>query len=150
MAAPKKNKFWLQRSKHGRHKIFTSTDILLESAYEYFESVNNNNLKEQKVFSNGRKMTVNLMRPFTLRGLFVFLEIDRKTWELYSSREDFIPIITRIEDIIYTQKFEGAAAGLLKENIISRELGLADKTAIDFNKLSDEDLDRILDKITEQ
>jgi hypothetical protein len=35
-----------------------------------------------------------------------------------------------IEDIIYNQKFEGAAAGLLKENIIARELGLKDQSDI--------------------
>lgn len=36
------------------------------------------------------------------------------------------PIINRVERLIWQQKFEGAAAGLLNANLISRELGLAD------------------------
>ena len=147
MPAPFKNKFWTIRSKHGRDKIFSSPDMLLEQAYEYFESVIKNPLRELKVFGSGYKTRVPLMRPFTQRGLFLFLNIDRKTWDLYSNREDFIPITERIEDIIYNQKLEGAVVGLFKENIISRELGLADKSQIDFSKLSDQELDRILDKI---
>ncbi|WP_290688531.1 terminase small subunit [Haematobacter sp. UBA3484] len=41
---------------------------------------------------------------------------------------DLSEVITRVEQIIRTQKFEGAAADLLNPNIIARELGLADKT----------------------
>jgi hypothetical protein len=40
---------------------------------------------------------------------------------------DFSQIIARIENVIYSQKFTAAAAGLLNANIIARELGLADK-----------------------
>ncbi|SFE41875.1 hypothetical protein SAMN04488523_10749 [Sulfitobacter brevis] len=32
-----------------------------------------------------------------------------------------------VDDVIYTSKFEGAAAGLLNSNLISRELGLTDR-----------------------
>ena len=38
--------------------------------------------------------------------------------------KEFLTVISRIEQIIYTQKFTGAAAGLLQANIISMELGL--------------------------
>ena len=36
-------------------------------------------------------------------------------------------VIERIEQTVYSQKFEGAAAGLLNANIIARDLGLADR-----------------------
>jgi hypothetical protein len=121
--------------------------MLEASCYEYFEACDKQPLKKQNVFSNGRKMTTNLMRAFTLKGLFIFLDINRKTWENYKANEDFIAIIERIEDIIYTQKFEGAAAGLLKENIIARELGLADKNNIALDNLSDDQLDHLVNKI---
>lgn len=130
MPAPKKNNFWMQRSTHGRSKIFKTPKILEKAAYQYFEWSTNNPLKEQKVFGSGKRMTVKIMRAFTLKGLFIFLDIDSKTWDLYKVREDFIPITTKIQEIIYTQKFEGAAAGLLKENIIARELGLKDHSDI--------------------
>jgi hypothetical protein len=41
--------------------------------------------------------------------------------------KDFMPIITRIKEIIYNQKFSGAAAGFFNANIIARDLGLSDK-----------------------
>jgi len=147
MPAPKKNKFWKLRSSHGRDKIFASPLVVWEAACEYFDACEKNPLKEQKVFSNGKRATVELMRPFTLRGLFIFLDIHRKTWERYKEEEDFCAIIEKIEDIIYTQKFEGAAAGLLKENIISRELGLADKKEINLDNLSPEQTDRMIREI---
>ena len=40
-------------------------------------------------------------------------------------------VIDDIEKIIYRQKFEGAAAGLLNANIIARDLGLRDKQDVD-------------------
>ena len=121
-----------------------------KACYEYFEAVTKNPLKEQKAFGTGLRMTVNRMRPFTLKGLYVFLGINRQTWENYKKQEGFLAIVEEVEDIIYTQKFEGAAAGLLKENIIARELGLADKTDIDFNKMSDEQLDKIIDNLAKK
>jgi len=66
--------------------------------------------------------------PYTLTGLFVFLDIDKSTWAEYKKREDFTPITTRIEAIMYTQKFEGASVGAFNASIIARDLGLVDKT----------------------
>ena len=51
---------------------------------------------------------------------------------LFRSAEYF-GITTRIRDIIYDQKFTGAAAGLLESNIIARELGLVDKKDVTTN-----------------
>nr|WP_320143052.1 terminase small subunit [uncultured Cohaesibacter sp.] len=56
--------------------------------------------------------------------------ITRQTWDSYKDRgEDFLTIITRVEDIIWDQKFTGAAAGILNGNIIARELPLGGKEA---------------------
>ena len=58
------------------------------------------------------------------------IEISEKKDEM---SKDFSTIISRIEEVIYNQKFQGAAADLLNANIISRELGLADKSEINAN-----------------
>jgi hypothetical protein len=42
-------------------------------------------------------------------------------------RQDFIGVVSRVENIIRTQKFEGPSAELLNRNIIARDLGPADK-----------------------
>ena len=131
MAAPKGNAFWKARSSHGRNPIFTTPDQLWEACVEYFEWVEANPLREEKVF-NGKDGIVRAdmakMRAMTISGLCLFLDIDRKTWDAYRAKEDFLHIVARAEETIRTQKFEGAAADLLNANIIARELGLADKS----------------------
>jgi len=74
------------------------------------------------------------MRAMTIIGLCLFLGIDRKTWRNYSKRtKGFIATTTRVEDIIYEQKFTGASSGLLNPNIIARDLGLQNKQDVNLN-----------------
>ncbi|ARD61568.1 DNA-packaging protein [Kosakonia radicincitans DSM 16656] len=134
MAAPKGNKFWLARSKHGRNPKFTDPEKLWDACCEYFEWVEKHPLWETKAFAfqgTVTKATLPKMRAMTLGGLFLFLDIDRKTWEAYSKKKDFLPVTTRVENLIYEQKFSGAAADLLNANIIARELGLTDKKSVE-------------------
>lgn len=133
MAAPKGNRFWEARSSHGRKPIFASADDLWTAACEYFEWVDDNPLYEDKVTSFQGVNThepVAKMRAMTQSGLYLFLDIDRMTWENYKSREDFFAVTSRVEETIRSQKFAGAAADLLNANIIARDLGLADKSEL--------------------
>lgn len=133
MAAPLGNQFWKLHSKHGRDKIFTTPEILWEACIEYFEATDSR--KWYKTEFNGKDAVechVPTETPYTLTGLFVFLDIDRTTWDLYREREAYIPLVTRVEQIIYTQKFEGAAVGAFNANIIARELGLKEATQQDI------------------
>lgn len=133
MAAPKGNQFWKARSSHGRNPIFESPDQLWAACQEYFQWVEDNPLYEAKAFAYQGTVTVQdlpKMRAMTIEGLCIFLDIATKTWGLYREREDFIPVVTRVEDIIRQQKFSGAAADLLNANIIARDLGLADKSEL--------------------
>lgn len=124
------NKFWLARSSHGRNPIFKDAEQLRDACYEYFQWVEDNPLLEEKIFhASGviTKDTITKMRAMTIGGLCVFLDIDRTTWENYRVNPDFFRITKEVEEIIYNQKFTGAAADLLNSNIIARELGLSDK-----------------------
>lgn len=154
MAAPKGNQFWKLRSKHGRNKLFETPELLWEAACEYFEWCDANPL-EEKDFKGKDAETVyyDRMRAYTWDGLELYLDIfslrDYKTNEDY---KDFSQVITRIEKIIYTQKFTGAAAGFLNPNIIARDLGLADKsenknTNNNYEGLSDEELQERIDNL---
>jgi len=131
MAAPKGNRFWEARSSHGRKPLFETPEALWEAACEYFQWVEDNPLWEDKVTSFQGINThepVAKMRAMTQAGLYIFLDIDRSTWDAYSVRsEDFTAVTSRVEDVIRSQKFAGAAADLLNANIIARDLGLADK-----------------------
>ena len=63
----------------------------------------------------------------TIRAMCFFIGLSRQGWKEYSEKPDFSDIVKEIEDVIFSQKFEGAAADMLNANIIARELGLADK-----------------------
>ncbi len=150
MAALLKNEYWKLRETHGRSKIFASAAELWQEGCKYFEWCDKHKLTEQKVFGTGMRMNVKHPRPYTINGLCVFIGIGLKTWNDYKNKEqykDFSPVIDSIEQIVYTQKFEGAAVGLFNANLISRELGLVDKKEIDFDRLSDEQLDDIITKL---
>lgn len=129
MPAPKKNTYWTLREKDGRDPIFESPEELWDKCVEYFEWVEENPLQEEKIFHNSGEVTrttISKMRAMTQKGLCLYLGICEKTWANYREKEDFVQVITRAESIIYTQKFEGAAAEFLNANIIARDLGLKD------------------------
>lgn len=135
MVAPVGNKFWLQRSSHGRKPIFASPEILWDAACEYFDWAFTHPLEETKAFAYEGEVTLEdlpKMRAMTIQGLCFFLDISDDTWANYSKNEDFIGICNDIKRVIFTQKFEGASAGLLNASIIARELGLADSTKTDI------------------
>lgn len=74
------------------------------------------------------------MRPFTWQGLCMYLDTSTAYFRQFkesNTDKDFSTIISRIEDVIYRQKFEGAASGFLNHNIIARDLGLVDKKEMD-------------------
>lgn len=131
MAAPKGNQFWKIRSSHGRQPIFAAPDDLWNGSQEYFEWVEKNPLMEAKAFAFQGAVTVTSlpkMRAMTITGLCIFLDISAQAWSEYKTRQGFGEITKRIDEIIRTQKFQGAAADLLNANIIARDLGLADKS----------------------
>ncbi len=131
MGAPKGNQFWVFRSSHGSRPRFRSGQQLWGAACEYFEYTRTNPLLEQKIFvvdKTVKKVNVKKMRAMTLDGLHIFLGISHDTWAAYRKRDGLSAVTKRVDAIIRTQKFEGAAAGLLNPNIIARDLGLRDHT----------------------
>lgn len=167
MVAPVGNSFWKQRSSHGRKPIFSTPDDLWSAACEYFEWVEENPLRETKLFSYEGEIIegeIPKMRAMTIQALCFFIGISRQGWSEYKAKQDFSEIVEEIEAVIFSQKFEGASGGFLNASIISRELGLADKQdittngesinkpSLDVSKLSDEqlrNLDTIIAKASE-
>jgi hypothetical protein len=148
MPAPTGNKFWLLRSKHGRDKLFASPTLLWKAACQYFDWCENNPLMEVEQAKGNSKpvqdeesgqwvfppnlIELPKMRAFTLHGLCLYLDCNTAYFRSFKAqeraqKEDFSTVIAKIEEIIYNQKFTGAAAGFLNANIIARDLGLKDK-----------------------
>jgi len=133
MAAPVGNSFWEARSSHGRKPKFETPDILWDACCEYFAWIEKNPLYEAEAFAYQGVVKVESlpkMRAMTVASLCIFLDISMSSWQNYREREDYVAVTTRVDDIIKTQKFQGAAAGLLNPNIIARDLGLSDKAEL--------------------
>lgn len=129
------NDWWNMRSKHGRDKIFKSPEIMWEAACEYFQYIRDNPLYEAQKNAAGGFTNVPKMRPFTLMGLCLYLDVNTAYFRVFKSQERkdgdaFNTVIAKIEETVHTQQFEGAASGFLHANIISRSLGLVDRNDV--------------------
>lgn len=141
---PVGNQFWKLRAKHGRDKLFATPELLWEAACEYFQWCEDNPLiaQEAKTVNIGDYMSeiqmadIPKMRAFTIQGLCIYLDCHSTYFNEFAEAlkgkedqmsRDFSQVVTRIREVIYHQKFTGAAAGFLNANIIARDLGLAEK-----------------------
>ena len=130
MAAPIGNNFWTTRTKHGRDRVIQDPAILWQSACEYFQlCIANPWLKTEYKGSEVQEVLVPLPQVFQKGGLALYCGLVqwRSVEELKAVSEGFSQVIREIEEIIYSQKFSGASAGVFNSNIIARDLGLADK-----------------------
>lgn len=136
----KGNQFWKHHTSRGRKRIFSTPNMLWKAACEYFEWCDNNPLIEiDYKGKDADRVEIPKMQAYTLRGLCVFLDVNEEYIRQFEKslidRDDdlskeFSRIITRIRDIIFVQKFNGAAAGLLNPNIIARDLSLVDRSDV--------------------
>ena len=136
MAATKGNQFWKARAKHGRDKIFKTPELMLDAAFDYFQWVEDNPLTKAIIYQGEvSENPEKLMRAMTIKGLCIYWGVNTQYLNDFiggldledETSNDFSSVINTIKEIIETQKFEGASAGLLNPNIIARDLGLTDK-----------------------
>lgn len=133
------NQFWQARAKHGRDMLFSSPTVLWEGACEYFKWCDENPLYEHKAFAYQGEVVVEKLpklRAYTMVGLCLFLDCSQSYFRTFKmttgeGKNDFLTIIEKIEQTIYSQKFNAAAADLLNANIIARDLGLVDKKNVE-------------------
>lgn len=134
MAAPKCNTYWQDRKKDGRDPEYKPQD-LWERACEYFQWCDENPWVKKDFVrggdSAGSIVDLETSRPYTLTGFCDHARISEKTFGNYHKNEGYVQVTTRIKQIMFTQKFEGAAVGAFNANLIARDLGLADRKEID-------------------
>lgn len=113
----------------GRPLIFETADDLKQAVNGYFEQTSANPVHRAE-FKEGRIRSVALKPLFTITGLCLYLGVGEKYWR--AKREEtkddphFSPVFDWADSVIKQNKFEGAALGFFKENIIAREMGLKD------------------------
>jgi len=125
------NKFWHERKRSGRFKIYETPDDLIEACYKYFDWADDNPLWEAKSFSTGVTLNVCKARAMTIRGLCAHIGMSRRAWAGYQQRDEFKDACELAEDIMFEQKFAGAAAGLFNAALIIRDLGLKENVDVD-------------------
>ena len=95
-------------------------------------------LVEARLFSSKdglRHGTVDKMRPLTIEAFCNFLGVTPATWrkwkkEAVNDDEYFHEVMDLVDQNINDQMFQGAAADFFNASIISRKLGLVDKTEV--------------------
>lgn len=143
MSAPIGNQFWKLRSKHGRDTLFASPELLWEAACEYFEATDARKwTKKDWVGKDAMEVSRETETPYTLTGLYLYIGCSTQYFRDFKKTcsQDFSLIVTRIEQIIYTQKFEGASVGAFNANIIARDLGLKEQTEVEQTVITAPDL----------
>ena len=116
--------------KNNRTLYLTAQDFLNDCA-SYFTWAQEHPLQEEKVFQFQGEIVradIGKVRAFSKRGLCNHLGVPEKRLESYVTRGDeWAEAVEIVEQIIFTQKFENAAANLLNSAVIIRDLGMADK-----------------------
>lgn len=152
MPAEKGNQYWKLSESRGRPPKYSDPDELWAKCCEYFEWVEANPIIEKQVLNSKSgpvSVDVPKHRPMTKAGLCIHLGIAQPTLDEMGKREDLSDVVTRARDVIYVQKFTGAAAGIFNANIIARELGLQDhkkveKTINPYEEMSDDEIGKRL------
>lgn len=130
------NQYWNLRLKHGRDRIIQSPKELEDNSNEYFQWCIDNPLIAFEVHGkDAYTIQVPKKRVFQKDGFALASGLAdwRQIEELKKVSPDFLQVVTRIENIIKTQKFEGAASGFFNSNIVARDLGLSDKSEVEVN-----------------
>ena len=148
----------------GRIRAIENPEEMWALACDYFQDVDDNPYQREDYVRGGnnagQKIYINMPRPYSWPGFERYLvqrkilvSLNRYRTNMDEAYDDFIPILEKIDTIMFEQKFEGAAMGVFNATIISRDLNLAEitetrhsisnKKEIDYSQLSDEALDEI-------
>lgn len=128
------------RNRIGRTQpIFKNSEDLLRAALAYFDYVMDTPIISIKPMASGGGIDlveVPLRKAFTIQGLCVHAGITRMSWYNWRNtkgdqyRPDLAEAIASIEDLMQDDSLTGSQAGIYNANIVSRLLGLIDKSEI--------------------
>lgn len=170
----KGNQLWQTvKIRKGARALITDAGELWQKAIDYFNWCDHNPQYRPEAIKHqgeGSTMDMSLGRPYSVDAFTIYCGVSRSYFRTRKAELgdkeaaktarpeelELLDMIHLIEDIIRTQRFDGAAVGIFKENLISRVDGYADninqnntgeirqnivvrdqKTADDLNKLDE-------------
>ena len=130
-------------------------------AKRYFQWAEENAIKaaETATFQGDvNEWGVNKPRIFTITGLSLFCGVNQSTLTRYRHDPNYAPVMEFIDSVIYEQKFQLAAVGMINASFVGKEMGIdkppvlnIDAIAGDKNEITEEKLEKavtnILDKL---
>ena len=138
------NKALTYKEKQIRSRVFAKPETLLEAFDEYEIYIKENPWMMNELVKSGDLagivMEVPTVVPMTIRGYCRFIGLTyawwkyrRKECELSEKTSEalYLSAMEEIEEGIYNHKFKGGAVGAFNANLISRDLGIAEKTEVD-------------------
>ncbi|HUM44027.1 MAG TPA: terminase small subunit [Fervidobacterium sp.] len=130
-SSPEDNRWW-ERS--ASNPTFDSPEELWACACEYFKWSQDNPLYDIRPFQFKGDVVFKAVpkkRAFSLPGLCNFLKITMGKWQYMKNKKaEFTDVICKIEQVIFQQKFENAAANILDAVMLSKDLGLKESHAL--------------------
>lgn len=104
---------------------------VFDMAVAYFEWAESNAIKAIETASFQGAVDENLVhktRVFTLNGLSLFLNVSSHTLQRWRKEPGYAEVMEFIDGVVYEQKFQLAANGIVNASFIGKELGI-DKPA---------------------
>ncbi|MEY2738676.1 MAG: hypothetical protein RL259_585 [Bacteroidota bacterium] len=133
MPAPKGHQLW---GNPLNPKKYTPEELWQKSC-EYFCWCNENPIYKNEAIKGGDMagtiIDIPMQRPLSIEGLCIYLNISDETFKNYEKKEGyetFFGVCSHIRKIIDTQHFEGGMVGIFNANIVTRKLGLAEKSEL--------------------
>lgn len=131
--------YWAWRAKVGQPKKIPSPEILWETACQYFQMRDESPWVKKDFIrggdSAGHIVDLETAVPYTWAGLEDFLrekglaaKLDDYRANKAGNYSEYSDVLSHISQIIFDQKFTGAAVGAFNSNLIAKDLGLVEKT----------------------
>lgn len=120
------------------YRAFDTPEELWTACVDYFRWVDDNPLYHVKAFSHqGVVVRARLpkMRAMTKTAMCLHIGLTAGSLNKYGTQpefKEFHAVVQAAYDVIYAQKFEGAAADLFNANLIARDLGLKEQSETDI------------------
>jgi hypothetical protein len=130
----KKRQLWDMVNLGGQPRKFETQEELYNACLKYFEWATDNPIYDIKPFHFQGVVTLEKIpkpRIFTVQGMCLFLNINRDSWYQWAKEDRYSDTVKAINNIIFEQKYSGAAVDIFNSGLVARDLGLRDITAID-------------------